>query len=222
MSTPFPLGRRQEHDPRSRGFAAAVEPVVVSKAWRRYGTVLDQGDLGSCTGNAGIHALNSVPLHVIGAVTGKEPDAVSLYASATRVDEFPGFYDPADPANSEDTGSSGLAISKVLQSQGRIAAYEWAFGLDHVLGAAMRGPLMVGTDWREDMFWPDATGLVRPTGDIAGGHEYVLSGVNLTHRRLRFQNSWSSGWGDRGKFYMTFDDFAVLLAAGGDAIALTR
>jgi hypothetical protein len=79
---------------------------------------------------------------------------------------------------------------------------------------------MCGTTWYDGMFYPDSHGVIRPTGADVGGHEYLCSGVSVTNRMLRFQNSWGSGWGDYGKFYMTFDDFASLLAAGGDAVRL--
>lgn len=220
MSTPFPLGRHEDaaanHDPRSRGFAAPSAAPIVNKLWRRYGYVLDQGNLGSCTGNAGIGCLNHAPFHTLGQTCGKEPDAVNLYSAATQIDPYDGTYPPTD------TGSDGLSISKVLQSRGRITGYTHSFGLDHALAAAMYGPLIVGTNWYTSMFYPSPDGVVTVSGQLAGGHEYVLSGVDVTHRMLRFQNSWGSSWGDYGKFWMTFDSFASLLNEGGDVILFAR
>ena len=46
--------------------------------------------------------------------------AVQLYADATVVDGYPGTYPP------DDTGSSGLAICKVLNSRGTIKGYRFA------------------------------------------------------------------------------------------------
>jgi hypothetical protein len=214
--TPFALGRVQEHDPQSRGFAAPTALPISSVWWRRYGLVLDQGQLGSCTGNAAAQALNHLPFHVIGSPCLGESTAVSLYSVATNVDAFDGTYPP------EDTGSSGLAVAKAAQLAGYITSYEHAFGLDHVLAAAQYGPQIIGTDWHEEMFYPDADGTIVPSGPIAGGHEYVLDGVDLPHRRLRFLNSWGSGWGARGRFYMSFDNFATLLDAGGDAVLFRK
>jgi len=216
MVTPFPLGRVPERDPRSLNFAAPATTPVTSKRWRRYGTVLDQGDLGSCTGNAGEGCLNHAPFHVVGTTCAKEPDAVSLYSAATAADAYPGQYPP------EDTGSSGLAVAKVLKAWGRITGYTHAFDLDHILSALMSGPLIVGTDWLNNMFYPDPNGLVQPTGSVAGGHEYVLNGADVTSKMLRFQNSWGTGWGVNGHFFMTFDGFSSLLADDGDAILFTR
>lgn len=218
--TPFPLGRHPEaaanHDPRSRSFSAPAAITVVDKKWRRYGAVLDQGQVGSCTGNAGIGCLNHAPLHVVGTPCGTEADALKLYEDVTQADPYPGAYPP------DDTGSDGLSVAKVLLGRGTISAYSHAFGLDHVLSAAMAGALICGTDWYDGMFHPDSKGVIQPTGSVAGGHEYVLDGVYATARMLRFQNSWGSSWGWYGKFFMSFDDFSKLLSAGGDAILFHR
>lgn len=219
MDTPFPLGRVEDpvHDPRSLGFAAPAGLSVVPKKWRRYGNVLDQGSLGSCTGNAGVGCLNHEPFHVIGSATYKEPDAVNLYSAATFIDPYDGAYPPID------TGSDGLSVAKVLKSQGKITGYLHAFDLDHVLSALMVGPLIIGTRWHESMFYPDSRARVEVSGDVKGGHEYVLDGVyTASPRMLRFQNSWGSTWGDYGKFYMRWDDFAQLLDDNGDAVLFRR
>ena len=214
--TPRPLGRHVEHDSRSRafGFAPQAPLPVRSKTWRRYGNALNQGDLGSCTGNAFTHALNSAPNHVSRTPIHGQAFAVSIYSAATRLDEFPGEYKPTD------TGSSALGIAKAATAAGYIREYRWGFGFDHTLQTLMSGPVMIGTWWTQDMFYPDAKGFVRPTGAKAGGHEYLLVGVWLTQRVLIFQNSWGSGWGLRksGRFLMRFDDFRPLLADDGDAM----
>lgn len=214
------LGRHPEaashHDPRSRSFAAPADLPAKTVTWRRYGPVLDQGQVGSCTGNATAQVLNHRPFHIVGTSCYREVDALRFYRIATEVDPYPGSY----PA--EDTGSDGLSVAKAAQQLGAITGYTHAFGLDHVLSAAQAGPLIVGTDWYDGMFHPDGSGQVFPSGSIAGGHEYTLDGVNVEHKMLRFLNSWGSGWGARGRFYQSFDNFSKLLAAGGDAVLFTR
>lgn len=216
MSTPFPLGRHPEaaanHDPRSLNFPAPTDIAPVSKWWRHYGPVLDQGQVGSCTGNAAAQALNTKPFHVVGSACLKEPDAVALYTLATQLDSYPGSYPD------QDTGSDGLSVAKAAQQKGYITGYQHSFGLDHLLSALQFGPSIVGTVWTNDMFYPDAEGFVKPTGGDAGGHEYLCSGVNMKYRFLRFLNSWSPLWGKHGHFFITFDDFSTLLGQGGDAV----
>lgn len=218
MTTPFPLGRLVEHDPRSRNFAFAPPTItpVVAKTWRRFGYTLDQGDVGSCTGNAMAHAINTDPLHILRTPCLSEAKALDLYSLATQLDEFPGYYP------NEDTGSSGLAVCKAAKQLGYITEYRWAFGFDATLQALMHGPVMVGTWWTEDMFYPDSKGVVTYTGPKVGGHEYVLLGVWVKARMLIFQNSWSSAWGLRGRFYMSFDEFGRMLADEGDAVVPVR
>jgi hypothetical protein len=212
---PFPLGRVVEHDPRSLAYPAEATLPIITKTWRHYGAVLDQGRVGSCTGNAMAQAVNTRPLHVPPRIL-TETDALALYGRATVLDGYPGTYPP------DDTGSSGLAVAKAAREAGYITAYSHAFGLDHALAALMHGPLIVGTDWHEDMFTPDAHGFVRPTGAVAGGHEYVLLGVDPHHKVLTFLNSWSASWGVHGRFRMTFADFDTLLREQGDVILPRR
>lgn len=212
----FGLGRTVWHDERSRNFPAPSDQPVVTHRWRRVGAVLDQGQLGSCTGNAGCQALNHVPFHVVGSPLLRESDAISVYSGATERDPYTGTYPP------EDTGSSGLAVAQELQARGLIASYTHAFGLDHVLSALQVAPLIVGTNWYRGMFYPASTGQVSLTGDVVGGHEYVADAVYVEDRLIRFLNSWGSSWGVYGHFFMTFDDFSRLLSEDGDATQFTR
>lgn len=208
------LGRVVEHDPRSLAYPVTGPSEVKTKTWRHYGGVLDQGQVGSCTGNATAQALNTRPYKKAGR-TLMERDALNLYHLATTLDGFPGTYPP------DDNGSSGLAAAKAAQQNGWISAYTHAFGLDHLLSGLMTGPAIVGTEWHEDMFNPDARGFIHPTGSVAGGHEYLCLGVNMKNSTLKFLNSWSKTWGVGGFFYMTFADFTTLLANDGDAVFFT-
>lgn len=187
----------------------AEVPTHHTLVTRRNGKILISGN---CTGNAMAQALNTHPLHRARTPYLTEADAVKLYSAATNLDDVPGAYPP------QDTGSSGLAVAKAAQQAGYISAYTHAFGIDHVLAALMNGPLLVGTSWTQDMFTPDARHFVRPTGAVAGGHEYLLLGVNVERGYLTFLNSWGTSFGDRGRFHMTIDDFAGLLADQGDAV----
>lgn len=217
----YTLGRNIQHDVRSRAFAAPrrAEPAA-DKRHRIYGSRLDQGQVGACTGFAGAAMCNASPLRqtIAPAKTKTSADGLDFYRGATRRDPFPGEWEP------NDTGSSGLAVCQELQARGLITGYEWAFGFAHGLSVITAKPLMQGTWWTEAMFTPDADGRVRPTGQDAGGHEYLWIGVELRSKITRadnrswFVNSWSSEWGVRGYFYMTWDDHEALLARDGDLV----
>lgn len=211
------LGRLVEHDPRSRSFMAALAPAQRSVLWGHHAPVLDQGSLGSCTGNAMAQLLNT---DLFNTSRGKvktgyltEDDAVKLYHNATILDGYPGTYPP------DDTGSSGLGVAKAAKLEGFITAYKHAFGLSHFLSALQLQPVIVGTDWTNGMFKPNKKGFVKPTGSIAGGHEYLALGVDYSAQVITFLNSWSSSWGLGGRFFMTFTDFGKLLGSQGDVTA---
>lgn len=215
------LGRHIEHDPRSRGYPvrAAMPAGGLRKVrHRRYGQVLDQGDVGSCTGNAAAGALNTLPLHRRGGRLLREQDAVDLYAAATQVDEFEGGYPP------DDTGSSGLAVAKAAKQKGLISGYRHAFSVEDALAALMFAPLITGVDWYESFDTPDPQGLVKVGGQVRGGHEFEVLGFapgrSLEEGVVEAANSWGPDWGFRGRFRFTVATWRALLAAEGDATVL--
>lgn len=213
--TPILLGRKVQHDTRSLHYPALTGPQpIVDKTWRLYGSDLDQGYVGACTGFAMTHALNSKPNHYVGQRTLRADDAYRLYSLATQVDEFPGAWNM--DGTGEDTGSSALGVAKAAQRLGHITSYRWAFGIDHVLRALMDGPVLIGSNWHSSMFHPAQDGLVRPEGPVVGGHEYLL--VGRRRGRLLCQNSWGSEWGVHGRFSISPEDLDALLQARGDAM----
>lgn len=212
----YGLGRKVNHDPRSRNFPAPRATERRPVLWRRNSPVLDQGSLGSCTGNAMAQALNMTPLHTKGTRYLKEEDAVALYQRATQLDPFPGAFPP------DDTGSDGLSVCKAAAEKGLIASYRWAFGFDHALDALQNGPVIVGLPWHNSMFTPDAKGFLHPDGNKVGGHETVLFGDD-TKDTLTFLNSWGRSWGPLGgRYRLSYADFAALLADQGDCAVPVR
>lgn len=207
-----PLGRHVEHDPRSRDYPFEVVAATPLRKvlWRRYGRVLDQGQLGSCTGNAITGALNTSPLRKTGAISLTEKDAVSIYEAATIVDGIPGQYPP------DDTGSSGLAVCKVAKIRGLISGYRHAFTLAQALQALMVGPVITGVSWYEGFDTPDASGLVTISGQVRGGHEFEVLGYDPTTDLLTAVNSWGTLYGVSGRFHFTSKTWEVLLGQQGD------
>lgn len=214
---PFRLGRHIEHDDRSWNYR--VQPTRSTPAtvlWRHYGSVLNQKNLGSCTGNALTQCLVTGPLRKR-TWRASERKAVQLYELATTLDDVPGQYPPTD------TGSSGLAVAKAAKQLGWIDSYQHAFGINDAKLAIADGPLICGTEWTEDMFNTSVAGFVSPTGSVAGGHEYLMLGYDPVDDYFTFQNSWGKSWGvsvrgstTGGAFLMHGPDFAKLLANGGD------
>jgi len=208
----YPLGRLVEHDERSLAprYSAERATAVHSVVHLHRGPALNQGNLGSCTGNAAAQCLNTKPL---ATSTGKlfvETDAVKIYSVATTLDSYSGQYPPTD------TGSSGLAACKAAQKLGYITSYNHAFGLQHTLEALTLHPVIIGINWYEGMFTPDRAGYVLPTGALAGGHEVLLYGLNTTAKAVTALNSWGPSWGNQGRFNIHYADLNKLLNEGGD------
>lgn len=147
---------------------------------------------------------------------GQEPliNLDDAYNWAQLNDEWPGTdYD----------GTSVRAGMKYLQRQGLITGYHWAYDNNTIINALLyNGPVSVGTMWTMDMFITNSRGFTRPTGEDAGGHAYLLDGVNTRHKFYRFKNSWGRNWGRYGHGYITFDDFDILLKNWGEAAIVTR
>lgn len=221
---PQRLGRHINHDPRSREYPFALRDearaAVHSVKWMRRVPIFDQGDLGSCTGNAAAGWLvtdNQLRqgLIVIGADNdADEQDAVDIYSAATALDPWPGSYPP------EDTGSDGLSVAKVLQSLGYIDSYSHGFAISDLQVALQSTPCLLGTNWYDGMFNPTSAGVVNVSGSVAGGHEYLCVGFDAGNlgwpAPYRFANSWGAGWGDAGYFYMSEATIIRLLGEDGD------
>jgi hypothetical protein len=212
------LGRNMWLDARSLAYmvennANEMGKPLNDQSWERVLVVLDQGDLGSCTGNAGTGALGTQPFYdavgreVLPSLTDAgeaEKFAVALYSDATVVDGYPGTYPP------EDTGSSGLAICKVLKSRGTIAGYRWARSAYGFLRLLQNGPVLQGMPWYNAFFDPDHDGFIDAnrnwtSSGIAGGHEVEavaleLDSTDAFNSVITYVNSWGSGWGDGGRF----------------------
>lgn len=206
------LGRRVNHDPRSWEFPARRAAQPRSVLWAHDAPVLDQLSLGACTGFALTQCLNTARMsqarkqrRYLTAET-----AVDLYSLATRYDDYEGQYPP------DDFGSSGLGVAKAGVHLGFLSGYRHAFGFEHFAAALAVQPVIVGTSWYSGMFDPNKAGVVKPRGALAGGHEYLVLGINYRNGFVTGLNSWGPRWGDRGRFRLTFDDFAELLAEDGD------
>ena len=136
-------------------------------------------------------------------------NTTTIYNEAQKIDEWDGEnYD----------GTSVRAGAKVLKSLGVISEFRWANSLSEVVDAVLNlGPVVVGTWWYSDMFSPDAKGKIKATGEKAGGHAYIINGVNVKKRVFRIKNSWGRSWGKNGHAYISFDDFEKLLNDYGEA-----
>lgn len=213
------LGRHVHHDSRSLAypFRAPRRVPIVTVEHKRNAPILDQGDLGSCTGNAMTGALATSP-DFDGLPAGHpaltEKEAVALYSAATKLDSYPGSYPPSD------TGSDGTSVCKAAQKAGLISGYTHATSVDAVLQALMSGPVLFGIDWYDSFDTPDSSGIVAIAkgASVRGGHEIVARQVDADRKLIGMDNSWGTSWGRMGSFWFSYDTLDALLSGSdGDA-----
>jgi hypothetical protein len=211
----YKLGRIIDHDTRSLEYMFDTSGLsIIDVEHTRLVPVFNQGQVGSCTGNAGNGAINTSPFTLNSKVySPDETGAVHLYSDAEKIDGGVG-YPP------EDKGSSGLSIAKALSNAGLISSYQHTFTLNDCLKALSVYPCILGMNWYSNGFTPDLDGRVHPTGTLEGGHEVLAYKVDVELGRVWFWNSWGSNWGVNGTFYLSWADLETLLSQGGDCTVL--
>lgn len=146
-----------------------------------------------------------------------------IYRRAQEVDEWAG----GEP---DYYGTSVRAGCKVLQAEGYIESYHWAFTMDQLLEHILeRGPLLFGTVWHMGMFMPDEKGWIEPTGDIVGGHAWIGWHCNRdtktpfgTKGVISGMNSWGLNWGLKGRFKNSLDHIEYYLKNDGEVAMIVE
>ena len=209
------LGRHVKHDSRSKLYrhkrrGATLQTVT----WTRQIPILNQGDVGSCTGNAETGALGTLPDFI--SLPAPHPvldedEALALYSAAEVVDGD-GPYPP------NDNGSSGLSVCQAAKAAGLISGYTHCLGVADTLDALQTGPVILGTNWYDSFDTPDASGLIAIAAGatVRGGHETLWRGIDTEAQTISGDNSWGTGWGLGGSMTMSWATLERLLAEQGD------
>lgn len=211
----LPLGRHVNHDSRNLAYAyRRSAPVIVTRLHTRAIPILDQGDVGSCTGNGQVGVMGTEPNW------GDLPDghaeldealALKIYSGAESIDGD-GPYPP------NDNGSSGPSAAKAAMKLGLISGYTHCLSLNDILDALQTQAVSIGINWYDSFDNPPSSGLISisPGAQVRGGHEPMLRGVDAEARTVFGDNSWGTSWGVAGSFSMSWDTLTRLLAEEGD------
>jgi len=89
----------------------------------------------------------------------------------------------------------------------RIGEYTRINNLLELKAALTRSPVVIGIGCYEEMFKPTPDGYVQyPSNSkyCLGGHAVCIVGYDDKTRRVKFKNSWSANWGDKGYGYLDY------------------
>jgi hypothetical protein len=180
--------------------------------------VLDQGQEGACTGFGTTNELlwNPVPVPQLDGTFARE----KIYWVAQEDDPWPGGSYPGATPHYE--GTAVLYAIKAAAAIGYYTAYHWATTeTEMAQGVSHLGPAIIGINWTENMFDPDADNYVHPTGELAGGHCLLAIGLDVAGGYYTLHNSWGPTWGDNGNCKIKRADMAKLLRDQGECCIIT-
>lgn len=192
---PQPVDEQDKMFPLSRAMSAAT----ITRTYKYWPSLarLDQNGFPHCVGYSCTHLRSGSPVRIAGL---QNSDADRLYFDCKAVDGYPG------------DGTWVRVAAQIMREQGFISTYLWAQNMDEVKTWLLtKGPLVVGTVWTDKMFRPGIDGLLDISGEIVGGHAYLIDGINVTSQKARIMNSWGLGWGLNGRAWLKLADLESLI-----------
>lgn len=152
-----------------------------------------------CGGYAAAAMLNAEPIK-------QSYDPKKIYSKAKTLDGFPENTD----------GTTLFAISEALTKLGLVSQTWFADTPQAVYNhLATTSPMLISSEWLEGMENTTPLGKVYAKGASYGGHCYLAYAVDFGRKRIMFQNSWGTSWGQEGRFWMPFKEFEKLMKNTG-------
>lgn len=181
--------------------------------------VLDQGNEGACVAFGVTNELLFYP-YPIPRLDGTFA-VQQIYWPAQRADPWPGGAYPG--ATPRYDGTAVLFGIKAAAALGYYKEYRCGTSEPEMAaGVSWLGPAIIGVNWMTDMEDPDRNGVIHATGEVAGGHCTLVTGINVERGYYRIRNSWGPRWGLGGDALISRDDMARLLADDGECWIITQ
>lgn len=170
------------------------------------GPVLHQGYSKTCVAMSIVHAIN---FHKEDDFY-QEKDAYAIYKYATEIDEFPQTYPAFDRGTSlQATCNSAERLGFMKDS---LIYKPSASTYEQIKKNIAIGPVVVATLWYKSCFFPDKDHFINPQNSPdAGGHCYIVLGINEEQNYVEILSSWGKLWGNNGRCYMRLNHFKELL-----------
>lgn len=209
------LGRHYKYDSRNALYPYRLthEGATADQLWDRLIPILDQGDVGSCTGNAQTGVLGTQPFTptLPAGLVLDEAFALRDYSGAEDIDGDGPF-----PPN--DNGSSGQSAAQWTLNSKLISGYTHASSAADMADALQKGPVIVGVNWYSSFDSPSSSGLISVSKGayVRGGHEFLVRGCKITDRLFLADNSWGTGYGNAGSMEFSWDTMDRLFSEQGD------
>jgi C1A family cysteine protease len=219
--------KRDKPDPRDYSYTWGLTLPANSVDLRQYcSPIEDQGNLGSCTGNAVAGAIE-----LLNKRNRKPTDVSRLFiyyyerllegtvgydSGAYIRDGIRATYTYGAPLESlwpYQINRFTLRPSTAANTDGlrrKVTLYQRANDINAVIDSINSGfPVIIGFDVYSSFYDISSNGIMRYPNlsreVLLGGHAVLLVGYNQTSQYFIARNSWGAGWGDRGYFYMPFD-----------------
>jgi len=145
--------------------------------------------------------------------------------STAYLARWSGPVNEADDPYNQNSGVSptGLTVRKHVQDVYFLADRTSATDNDEIKQFIQDyGALYIGVNWDEELYYNSATyGYYNPGYSTSGGHAIALVGWDDTYSASNFnlnpgmdgafiaKNSWGTGWGDAGYFYISYANYPI-------------
>lgn len=224
-----PKDERDLHAKEAFSIDLNLPTSVDLEAWM--GPVKDQGHEGSCTAHAGSENLEFLFRKIKNEswvfspqflyykereMDGSLPGDSGSYGrtSVKCMQKFGCDLLSDDPYDTTKMDVPPNRAQEYVAAQYKAGAYHALKDINEMKSCLASGfAFLLGFDVYENFESIGADGIAPPPeGQILGGHEVLVIGYDDSTGRFKVRNSWGSGWGSHGNFFMAYNDLLKVMS----------